>query len=76
VPLFVPLLMGGEIVIAFLIVRVAMWILRSWALLRTLELRPTPPGGGVPAEPPRSPLHLVRPAAATEQQRGRLSRAA
>ena len=75
-PLFVPLLLGGEIVIAFLIARVGMWILRSWAALRSEEIQPEPPGGGVPALPERPRLTLLRGQARPAHEAAPLQRAA
>jgi hypothetical protein len=57
-------LLGGELVIAFLAVRIALWVWRSRAAARAmLHGEDPPPHGGVPvAIPrPRPALRLVPP---------------
>jgi len=71
-------LLGGEIVIAFLAVRIAIWIWRSRASLGALfeddAPHPPPPRGGKPLGAPRPRLRLVRAPAGAEP--GTLPRAA
>jgi hypothetical protein len=60
-------LLGGELVIAFLLLRIALWIWRSWPSARRVLVQgeEPPPDGGVPvASPrPRPALRLAPPAA-------------
>jgi len=57
VPLF--LLMGGEIVVAFLLARIALWVLRGRRLVQQPDQEPSGPGGGggfrAPAPARRAP---------------------
>jgi len=58
-------LLGGEFVVAFLAVRIAFWIWRSRAGLRSaFGGAPPEPDGGLPHARPRPPLRLVPPPAA------------
>jgi hypothetical protein len=58
-------LLGGEIVVAFLAARIALWIWRSRADLRAfLDDGPPGPEGGRPLERPRPRLLEPRAAAA------------
>jgi len=61
-------LLGGEFVIAFLAVRIALWIWRSRAELGAMLGVDGPPGpeGGRPVEPVRPPLRLAPPPPAAE----------
>jgi hypothetical protein len=60
-------LLGGEIVIAFLALRIALWVWRSRASLGAIvHGEDPPPHGGVPVavpRPPRPALRLVPPPA-------------
>ena len=59
-------LLGGEFVIAFLALRIALWVWRSRASLRAIVFdEEPPPHGGVPvrAPRPRPLLRLVPPPA-------------
>jgi hypothetical protein len=61
-------LLGGEFVIAFLAVRIALWIWRSRANIGVLLHGDGPPDpkGGRPAERPRPRLRLAPPPPAAE----------
>jgi hypothetical protein len=59
-------LLGGELVIAFIALRIALWVWRSRASLRSiLQDEEPPPHGGVPVavRRPRPALRLVPPPA-------------
>jgi hypothetical protein len=60
--------LGGEFVIAFLAVRIALWIWRSRAELGAVFRGDTPPDphGGKPLLPPRPQLRLAPPPRAAE----------
>jgi hypothetical protein len=62
-------LLGGEFVIAFLVARIALWIWRSRADLRSVTSDPGPPGpgGGRPLVAARPALRLVHAAPAAER---------
>lgn len=60
-------LLGGEFVIAFIAVRVALWVWRSRANLRALlHDGPPDPKGGQPLERPRPQLRVVSTPPAAE----------
>jgi len=69
-------LLGGEFVVAFLAARIALWIWRSRAELRSFfGDEPPGPKGGLPLPAPRPRLRLVPQAPAAEPA-STLSRAA
>jgi hypothetical protein len=64
--------LGGELVIAFLALRIALWVWRSWPSARALvHGEDPPPDGGVPvALPrPRPALRLAPPPAPPSAER-------
>jgi hypothetical protein len=67
-------LLGGELVIAFIALRIARWVWRSRASLGALLHEDPPPHGGVPLTPPR-PRPVLRVAPPPEPAAS-LSRAA
>ena len=67
------ILMGGEVVVAIVGVRIGLWLLRSWWAGRMERGSPPPDGGGTPLD---RPLALVPGARDPRPAPRKLARAA